>query len=106
MQNRRAAYGCDVTYGTNSEIAFDYLRDNLVTVPEEIVHREFYYAIVDEVDFLLLDEARTPLIISGSTRADQGIFRKVDRVVRRLREGLHYEAKPKTRTAILTEAGF
>ena len=105
LQNRRAAYGCDVTYGTNSEIAFDYLRDNLVTVPEEIVHREFYYAIVDEVDFLLLDEARTPLIISGSTRADQGIFRKVDRVVRRLREGLHYEAKPKTRTAILTEAG-
>ena len=105
LRNRRAAYGCDVTYGTNSEIAFDYLRDNLVTVPEEIVHRGFHYAIVDEVDFLLLDEARTPLIISGATRADQGIFRKVDRVIRRLREGLHYEVKPKTRTAILTEAG-
>ena len=106
LRNRRAAYGCDVTYGTNSEIAFDYLRDNLVTVPEEIVHRGFHYAIVDEVDFLLLDEARTPLIISGSTRADQGVFQKVDQVVRRLREGLHYEARPKTRTAILTEAGL
>ena len=106
LRNRRAAYGCDVTYGTNSEIAFDYLRDNLVTVPEEIVHRGFHYAIVDEVDFLLLDEARTPLIISGSARADHGIFRKVDRVIRRLREGLHYVVKPKTRTAILTEAGL
>ena len=106
LRNRCAAYGCNVTYGTNSEIAFDYLRDNLVTVPEEIVHRGFHYAIVDEVDFLLLDEARTPLIISGSTRADQGTFRKVDRVVRRLRGGVHYEVKPKTRTAILTEAGL
>ncbi|UCE61937.1 MAG: preprotein translocase subunit SecA, partial [Phycisphaerales bacterium] len=85
LRNRRAAYGCDVTYGTNSEIAFDYLRDNLATVPEEIVHRGFHYAIVDEVDFLLLDEARTPLIISGPAREDQGIFRQVDRVTRGLR---------------------
>ncbi len=106
LRNRRAAYGCDVTYGVNSEIAFDYLRDNLVTVPEEIVHRGFHYAIVDEVDFLLLDEARTPLIISGSARADHGTFRKVDQVIRRLREGLHYVVKPKTRTAVLTEAGL
>ncbi|UCE61769.1 MAG: preprotein translocase subunit SecA, partial [Phycisphaerales bacterium] len=85
---------------------FDYLRDNLATVPEEIVHRGFHYAIVDEVDFLLLDEARTPLIISGPAREDLGIFRQVDRVTRCLREGLHYVVKPKTRTAILTEAGF
>ena len=106
LRNRRAAYGCDVTYGTNSEMAFDYLRDNLATVPGEIVHRGFHYAIVDEVDFLLLDEARTPLIISGPTREDHGIFRQVDLVTRRLREGLHYVVKPKTRTAILTEAGF
>ncbi|MFQ5591197.1 MAG: preprotein translocase subunit SecA [Phycisphaerae bacterium] len=106
LRNRRAAYGCDVTYGTNSEIAFDYLRDNLATVPGEIVHRGFHYAIVDEVDFLLLDEARTPLIIAGATRGDHGTFRRVDGVTRRLREGLHYTVKPKTRTAILTEAGL
>jgi preprotein translocase subunit SecA len=106
LRNRRAAYRCDVTYGTNSEIAFDYLRDNLATVPEEIVHRGFHYAIVDEVDFLLLDEARTPLIISGPAREDLGIFGHVDRVTRGLREGLHYVVKPKTHSAILTEAGF
>ncbi len=56
MRNRREAYACDITYGTNHEIAFDYLRDNLATVPEEIVQRRFHYAIVDEVDFLLIDE--------------------------------------------------
>ncbi len=105
-RKRRAAYNCDITYGTNHEIAFDYLRDNLATVPEEIVQRGFHYAIVDEVDFLLVDEARTPLIISGPAREEQGRFRQVDRVIRRLREGLHYVVKARTRTASLTEAGF
>ena len=68
----------DITYGTNHEIAFDYLRDNLALVPEEVVHRGFSYAIVDEVDFLLIDEARTPLIISGPAREDQGLFDRVE----------------------------
>jgi len=103
---RRAAYTCDITYGTNHEIAFDYLRDNLATDPEEIVHRGFHYAIVDEVDFLLVDEARTPLIISGPAREDQGHFRRVDQFVRQLREGLHFVVEPKTRTACLNEVGF
>ena len=105
-RNRRAAYACDITYGTNHEIAFDYLRDNLVTVPEEIVHRGFHYAIVDEVDFLLVDEARTPLIISGPSREDAGHLRQVDEVVRHLRKELHFVVEPKTCTASLTEAGF
>ncbi|MFO7607606.1 MAG: preprotein translocase subunit SecA [Candidatus Krumholzibacteriia bacterium] len=65
-QERRLAYACDVTYGTNNEFGFDYLRDNMVMHPEHLVHREFHYAIVDEVDSVLIDEARTPLIISGA----------------------------------------
>ena len=105
-RNRRAAYSCDITYGTNHEIAFDYLRDNLTTDPEGTVHRGFHYAIVDEVDFLLVDEARTPLIISGPAREDLGHFRRVDQIVRRLREGVHFVVEHKTRTASLNEAGF
>ncbi|HPF69656.1 MAG TPA: preprotein translocase subunit SecA, partial [Candidatus Krumholzibacteria bacterium] len=65
-EERRRAYGCEVTYGTNNEFGFDYLRDNMVLHPEHLVHREFFYAIVDEVDSVLIDEARTPLIISGA----------------------------------------
>ncbi|MBM4131519.1 preprotein translocase subunit SecA, partial [bacterium] len=65
-EERRAAYACDVTYGTNNEFGFDYLRDNMVVHAEHLVHREFFYAIVDEVDSVLIDEARTPLIISGA----------------------------------------
>ncbi|MBW2454058.1 MAG: preprotein translocase subunit SecA, partial [Deltaproteobacteria bacterium] len=105
-RNRQAAYACDITYGTNHEIAFDYLRDNLATEPEGIVHRGFHYAIVDEVDFLLVDEARTPLIISGPGREDLGHFRRVDQTVRQLHEGLHFVVEPKTRTASLSEVGF
>jgi preprotein translocase subunit SecA len=105
-RSRRAAYACDITYGTNHEIAFDYLRDNLATDPQEIVHRGFHYAIVDEVDCLLVDEARTPLIISGPAREDPGHFRRVDRIVRPLREGLHFVVDPKTHTASLNEVGF
>lgn len=105
-RSRREAYACDITYGTNHEIAFDYLRDNLATVPEEIVQRRFHYAIVDEVDFLLIDEARTPLIISGPAREDLGRFRMVNEIVCHLQESLHYVVEAKTRTASLTEAGF
>jgi preprotein translocase subunit SecA len=103
---RREAYACDITYGTNHEIAFDYLRDNLAIESADVVQRGFQYAIVDEVDFLLIDEARTPLIISGPSREDTDVVRRVDGVVRKLESGLHYVAEPKTRTVGLTEAGF
>jgi preprotein translocase subunit SecA len=105
-RNRRAAYACDITYGTNHEIAFDYLRDNLAEDPEEIVHRGFHYAIVDEVDFLLIDEARTPLIISGPAYKGNTLFKKVDRIVRRLIKGKHYEVDRKTHSVSMTDTGF
>ncbi len=85
-EERRAAYGCDVTYGTNNEFGFDYLRDNMVVHSENLVHRDFHYAIVDEVDSVLIDEARTPLIISGpvdkSTHQFEELNPRVQRVVR------------------------
>lgn len=85
-EERRQAYGCDVTYGTNNEFGFDYLRDNMVVHAENLVHRDFHYAIVDEVDSVLIDEARTPLIISGpvdkSTHQFEELNPRVNRVVR------------------------
>jgi preprotein translocase subunit SecA len=81
---RRAAYGCDVTYGTNSEFGFDYLRDNMKTRVEDQVQGRLDFAIVDEVDSILIDEARTPLIISGPSRGDTGRYRKADAVAREL----------------------
>ncbi len=82
---RRKQYGADITYGTNNEFGFDYLRDNMVVMPDDLVHREFYYAIVDEVDSVLVDEARTPLIISGPVATDDQKFSdmkpRVDRLV-------------------------
>ncbi|MFO7652976.1 MAG: preprotein translocase subunit SecA [Candidatus Krumholzibacteriia bacterium] len=84
---RRVAYGADITYGTNNEFGFDYLRDNMAIHPEQIVQREFFYAIVDEVDSVLIDEARTPLIISGavdkSTHQFEALKPRVERVVRK-----------------------
>ena len=106
VEARRAAYACDVTYGTNHELAFDFLRDNLATDPDEVTHRGFNFALVDEVDFLLIDEARTPLIISGPGFEDTGLFQQVDRVVRRLDAGMHYYVEEKTRTATLSDLGL
>ncbi len=85
--SRREAYACDVTYGTNNEFGFDYLRDNMAFSADELVMRELHYAIVDEVDSILIDEARTPLIISGFVDQDTSMYYKVDRVVRTLRAG-------------------
>ena len=76
---RRAAYGCDVTYGTNNEFGFDYLRDNLKFRLEDMVQRDFHFAIVDEVDSILIDEARTPLIISGPAESDPALYLVADR---------------------------
>ena len=84
---RREAYACDITYGTNNEFGFDYLRDNMCVYKESMVQRELHYAIVDEVDSILIDEARTPLIISGHGEESSVMYQEADRFVRRLQRG-------------------
>ena len=101
---RRAAYGCDVTYGTNNELGFDYLRDNMKFQLQGMVQREFNFAIVDEVDSILIDEARTPLIISGPTEDASEMYIKTNEVIPRLAED-DYEKDEKARSVTLTEAG-
>ncbi|GAJ27769.1 preprotein translocase subunit SecA [Acidomonas methanolica] len=104
--DRRAAYAADITYGTNNEFGFDYLRDNMKYTLAEMVQRPFYHAIVDEVDSILIDEARTPLIISGPAEDSSDLYRSVDEAVARLvREEGVYEKDEKLRTVILTEIG-
>jgi len=83
---RKAAYACDITYGTNNELGFDYLRDNMKFRLEQMVQREFNYAIVDEVDSILVDEARTPLIISGTTEDNSELYNRVDKLIPKLGE--------------------
>ncbi len=105
-RRRRAAYAADITYGTNSEMVFDFLRDNLADEPDERVHRELHFAIVDEVDLLLVDEAQTPLIISGAGDDDLGSIKRTDRILRGMREGVDFRADFRTRTASFTEKGL
>jgi preprotein translocase subunit SecA len=102
---RKQAYAADITYGTNNEFGFDYLRDNMKFRLEDVVQREFNYAIVDEVDSILIDEARTPLIISGPTQESTQLYYKVDRFVRRLQKDKHFTLDEKTRTVALNENG-
>jgi preprotein translocase subunit SecA len=102
---RRISYGCDVVYATNNELGFDYLRDNMKYRLEEMVHRPFNYAIVDEVDSILIDEARTPLIISGPAEDSSELYRKVDVLMPKLAAD-DYEKDEKQRTVALTEAGI
>jgi preprotein translocase subunit SecA len=105
-EERRDAYAADVTYGTNNEFGFDYLRDNMKYRLDEMVQRDFTYAIVDEVDSILVDEARTPLIISGPSDDSSELYRNVDVVVRQLVQDKEtYEKDEKQRSASLTEAG-
>ncbi len=105
-EERRAAYGSDVTYGTNNEFGFDYLRDNMKYRLEDMVQRPFNYAIVDEVDSILIDEARTPLIISGPAEDSSDLYRRVDTVVAELaKDTSTYDKDEKFRTVILTEHG-
>jgi preprotein translocase subunit SecA len=101
---RQQAYLCDVTYGTNNELGFDYLRDNMKFRLEEMVHRPFHFAIVDEVDSILIDEARTPLIISGPTEDNSDLYIQVDKLIPAL-EPRDYEKDEKQRTVTLTESG-
>ena len=92
---RRAAYNCDITYGTNNEYGFDYLRDNMVIYKEHMVQRDLHYAIVDEVDSILVDEARTPLIISGAGDKSTDLYKKTDSFVRRLKAQVFKELDDK-----------
>ncbi len=105
-EERRAAYACDITYGTNNEFGFDYLRDNMKYRLDEMVQRPFAYAIVDEVDSILVDEARTPLIISGPTDDTSDLYRRVDAVMLDfVTDEARFEKDEKQRTVAMTEKG-
>ena len=104
--SRREAYRCDITYGTNNEFGFDYLRDNMVGNLEQTVQRELNYAIVDEIDSILIDEARTPLIISAAAEESTDKYFKFAQLVQRLEENEDYNLDEKQRAATLTENGM
>ncbi len=104
--NRPDAYNADITYGTNSEFGFDYLRDNLERSPERLRQREFNFVIVDEVDSILIDEARTPLIISAASADSEGLYVTFADIVRNMEEGVHYTADEKYRSIAVTDAGI
>jgi len=103
--SRQEAYLADITYGQNNEFGFDYLRDNMAWDISECVQRELNYAIVDEVDSILIDEARTPLIISGPSEESTELYYVADRVVKPLKRGIHYEVDEEQRAVTLTEEG-
>jgi len=103
---RQRAYQADVIYGTNSEFGFDYLRDNMAVSRSQLVQRGHHYAIVDEVDSILIDEARTPLIISGPSEESDEPYKIADRIAKQLKQGVHFEIDEKERNAALTEEGI
>jgi preprotein translocase subunit SecA len=103
--DRKAAYNADITYGTNNEFGFDYLRDNMKFRLADLVQRGHHYAIVDEVDSILIDEARTPLIISGPTEESTSLYYKVDNLVRRFHREKDFKVDEKTRTVSILEDG-
>jgi preprotein translocase subunit SecA len=103
--DRYTAYRADITYGTNNEFGFDYLRDNMKFRLADLAQREFHYAIVDEVDSILIDEARTPLIISGPTNESTQLYTRVDTLVRRLQKDKHFTLDEKSRTVSIQEPG-
>ncbi len=104
-EQRKEAYQSDVVYGTNNEFGFDYLRDNMSISPEEIVQYEHEFAIVDEIDSILIDEARTPLIISGPTEESTSKYFQIDKLIYHLKEEQDYKINEKEKTAYLTEEG-
>ncbi len=104
--DKKTAYMADITYGTNHVFGFDYLRDNLAFSLDELVQRDLHYAIVDEVDSILIDEARTPLIISGQAQQSTELYYKMDRIVARLVSERDYTVDEKARTAMLTDEGI
>ena len=104
-EERKAAYRADITYGTNNEFGFDYLRDNMVTYQEELMQRELNYAIIDEVDSILVDEARTPLIISGRGSKSTDLYKTADRFVTSLVKEADFTVEEKDQQVSLTDAG-
>ena len=104
-EEKQAAYGCDITYSTNSELGFDYLRDNMTANLKTRVIRGLPFAIIDEADSILIDESRTPLIISGGAKTSEAEFVKFDRFVKSLKKDKHFTIDVKTKTANLTDAG-
>jgi preprotein translocase subunit SecA len=104
--HRRDAYRADITYGTNNEFGFDYLRDNMALRPDDQVQRELHYAIVDEVDFILIDEARTPLIISGQVEESTKRYYEFAKLARRLQPEVDYTLHEKIKSAVLNEEGI
>jgi len=104
-RERKEAYDADVTYGTNNEFGFDYLRDNMKFRIDDMVQRDLHYAMVDEVDSILIDEARTPLIISGPAEKSTELYYRINRIIPQLRPEIHYGKEEKSRTVALTEEG-
>jgi preprotein translocase subunit SecA len=104
--SRQEAYAADITYGTNNEFGFDYLRDNMVRETDQLRQRDLHYAIVDEVDSILIDEARTPLIISAPSVTTGNAYAQFSKVVRQLKKDPHYEVDEKRKTVILTDEGI
>lgn len=104
-EQRKEAYHCDITYGTNNEFGFDYLRDNMKFYAKDMVQREHNFAIVDEVDSILIDEARTPLIISGAAQESTTLYLQMNELVKYLHKDEHFTVDEKTRSALLTEEG-
>ena len=104
-EEKQAAYACDITYSTNNELGFDYLRDNMVLYKEQMVQRPLHYAVIDEVDSILIDEARTPLIISGSAQKSTQLYIQANAFVRTLKKEEDYTYDEKTKGVQLTEDG-
>lgn len=105
-EDRKAAYQADITYGTNNEFAFDYLRDNMKFDLNDYVQRDHHFCIVDEVDSILIDEARTPLLISGPSEGDTRLYNVVNKVIPQLTREKHYTVDEKQRSSVLTEEGI
>ena len=105
-EERKLAYEADITYGTNNEFAFDYLRDNMKFDLNDYVQREHNYCIVDEVDSILIDEARTPLLISGPSEGDTSLYQVTNKVIPQLKKDVHYTVDEKAKSSVLTEEGI
>ena len=106
FERKKEAYACDITYGTNNEFGFDYLRDNMAGSLEQCVQRPYNYAIIDEVDSILIDEARTPLIISGRLEKSAQLYQTMAKIAPKLKKDTHYEVDEKNKNVILTEDGI